>query len=166
MKCRRMKPTLALLALVSLPALALANPPPTRLQPGLWQFHYTSTVEMAGHAVPAMNQSAQQCIKDTNPAKLPLMPKLPANIHCSAPQMQTTAVNYNVRMSCTASEPNGMVTQLDEDFMIAPSDDGSQIRFDGTVHQRITGSSMPIPAALVKISAQGQRIGLCLAAKH
>ena len=166
MKCRRMKPTLALLALISLPALALANPPPTRLQPGLWQFHYTSTVEMAGHAVPAMNQSAQQCIKDTNPAKLPLMPKLPSNIKCTAPTLQTSDKGYHVTMACTASEPNGMVTQLDEDFMIAPSDDGSQIRFDGTVHQRITGSSMPIPAALVKISAQGQRIGLCLAAKH
>ena len=32
------------LALAALPALALANPPSTQLQPGLWQFHYTSTV--------------------------------------------------------------------------------------------------------------------------
>lgn len=166
MKCRRMKPTLALLALISLPALALANPPPTRLQPGLWQFHYRSTTEMEGHAIPAVNESTKQCIKDTNPAKLPLLPKLPANIKCTAPSLQTSDKGYHVTMACTASEPNGMVTQLDEDFMIAPSDDGSQIRFDGTVHQRITGSPMPIPAALVKISAQGQRIGLCLAAKH
>ena len=154
------------LALAALPALALANPSSTHLQPGLWQFHYHSTMEMAGHTVPAMNQSAQQCIKDTNPAKLPLMPKLPANITCTPPTLQTSNKGYHVTMSCTASEPNGMVTQLNEDFMIAPSDGGSQISFDGTVHQRITGSPMPIPAALVKISAMGHRIGLCLAPTH
>ena len=154
------------LALASLPLLALANPPSTHLQPGLWQFHYHSTVEMAGRTIPSMNQSAQQCIKDTNPAKLPLMPKLPPNITCTAPTLQTSNKGYHVTMACTASEPNGMVTHLNEDFMIAPSADGSQIRFDGTVHQRITGSPMPIPAALVKISAVGHRIGLCPASMH
>ncbi len=154
------------LALAALPALALANPPSTHLQPGLWQFHYHSSVEMAGRALPSMNQSAQQCIKDTDPAKLPLMPKLPANIKCTPPTLQTSDKGYHVTMACTASEPNGMVTQLNEDFMIAPSADGSRIRFDGTVHQRITGSPMPIPAALVKISALGHRIGLCPASMH
>ena len=154
------------LALAALPALALASPPSTRLQPGLWQFHYHSSVEMAGRAVPSMNQSAQQCIKDTDPAKLPLMPKLPPNIKCTPPTLQTSDKGYHVTMACTASEPNGMVTQLNEDFMIAPSADGSQISFDGTVHQRITGSPMPIPAALVKISAMGHRIGLCPAPTH
>lgn len=149
------------LVLAALPALALATPPSTHLQPGLWQFHYHSQVTMDGHAVPAMNQSAQQCIKDTDPAKLPLMPKLPANIKCTAPTLQTSNIGYHVTMSCTATEPNNMVTHLHESFEISPSDDGSQIRFDGTVHQRITGAPMPIPAALVNISAQGHRIGQC-----
>ena len=154
------------LALAALPALALANPPSTHLQPGLWQFHYTSTVRMVGLPVRAIDQSSKTCIKDTDPAKLPLMPKLPANIKCTPPTLQTSDKGYHVTMACTASEPNGMVTQLNEDFMIAPSADGSQISFDGTVHQRITGSPMPIPAALVKITALGHRIGLCPASMH
>ena len=166
MKCRHMKSALALLSLISLPALALVNPVPTRLQPGLWQFHYRSTTEMEGHAIPAIDHSAQQCIKDTDPAKLPLMPKLPANIKCTAPTLRTSAEGYHVTMACTASEPNGMVTPMDEVFMIAPSHNGSQITIDGTVHQRITGSPVPIPPVLVKISATGHRIGTCLAAKH
>ena len=166
MKFRRTN-TVALLALTMLPALALANPPPvTRLQPGLWQFHYTSTVQMTGAPVRAIDQTSRTCIKDTDPAKLPLMPKLPANIQCTAPTLQTTAKGYHVTMSCTASEAEGMVTHLDEDFMISPGDDGSQMRFDGTVHQRITGAPMPIPAALVKITAVGHRIGLCPATGH
>ena len=160
MKCRHMKSALALLGLISLPALALVNPVPTRLQPGLWQFHYRSTTEMEGHAIPAIDHSAQQCIKDTDPAKLP------ANIKCTAPTLRTSAKGYHVTMACTASEPNGMVTQMDEVFMIAPNHDGSQITIDGTVHQRITGSPVPIPPVLVKISATGHRIGTCLAAKH
>ncbi len=154
------------LALAALPALALANPPSTQLQPGLWQFHYTSTVHMVGLPVRAIDQTSKTCIKETDPAKLPLMPKLPANIKCTAPTLQTSAKGYHVTMSCTASEPDNMVTHLDEDFMISPSDDGSQIRFDGTVHQHITGSPMPIPAALVNISAQGHRVGLCPASMH
>jgi len=154
------------LALATLPALALANPPSTHLQPGLWQFHYHSTVQMAGRMLPAMNQSAQQCIKDTDPDKLPLMPKPPANIKCTPPTLQTSSRGYHVTLSCTASEPNGMVTQMDEDFMIAPSAGGSQISFDGTVHQHITGAPVPMPAVLVKISATGHRIGLCPASMH
>jgi hypothetical protein len=161
-----MKHSLALLALAMLPALAVATPPPTQLQPGLWQFHYQSSVDMAGRTIPPMHQSTQQCIKDTNPAKLPLMPALPANIKCSAPALQSSDKGYHVTLSCTASEPNGMVSKLDEDFMISPSDDGSQIAFNGTVHQTITGAPMPIPAALVKISAQGHRIGICPAPLH
>ena len=39
MKLRRMKHTPAMLALALLPTLALAAPPSTKLQPGLWQFH-------------------------------------------------------------------------------------------------------------------------------
>lgn len=166
MKSRRMKHSLALLALAMLPALAVATPPPTRLQPGLWQFHYHSQVTMAGHSVPPMDKTAKQCIKDADPAKLPLMPALPANIKCTAPAMQTGDKGYHVTLSCTASEPNGMVSKLNEDFMISPSDDGSQIAFNGTVHQTITGAPMPIPAALVKISAQGHRIGICPAPLH
>ena len=166
MKLRRMKHTPAMLALALLPTLALAAPPSTKLQPGLWQFHYQSSVDMAGRTIPPMSQSAEQCIKDTEPDKLPLMPKLPANIQCTAPQMQTSDKGYHVTMSCTANEPNGMTTRLNEDFMISPSNDGSQISFDGTVHQSIVGAPVPIPAALVKISAQGQRIGLCPVPKH
>ena len=84
MKLRRMKHTPAMLALALLPTLALAAPPSTKLQPGLWQFHYQSSVDMAGRTIPPMSQSAEQCIKDTEPDKLPLMPKLPANIQCTA----------------------------------------------------------------------------------
>lgn len=154
------------LALAAPSALALANPPSTHLQPGLWHFRYHSTVQMDGHTVPSTNLSAQRCLKDTDPAKLPLMPKLPPNIQCTAPTLRTSAKDYHVTMSCTASEPNGMVSHLDEDFAITPSDDGNQISFDGTVHQRITGSSMPIPAALVKISATGRHVGQCPASPH
>ncbi len=158
--------SLLCLVLAATSTLALANQASTHLQPGLWRFHYHSTVQMDGRTIPSMNQSAQQCITDTDPAKLPLMPKLPPNIHCTAPTLQTSTKGYHVTMSCTASEPNGMVSQLGEDFMIAPSDDGNQISFDGTVHQRITGSAMPIPAALVKISATGHHVGLCPASAH
>ena len=166
MKCCHMKSTVALLALISLPVLAWANPPPTRLQPGLWQFHYRSTTEMEGRVIPAIHQSARKCIKDTNPAKLPLMPKLPANIKCTAPTLQTSDKGYHVTMACTASVPNGMVTQMNEVFWIAPSNKGSQITIDGTVHQRIMGSPVPIPPVLVKISATGHRVGVCKAAKY
>lgn len=161
MQSRHMKHHLALLALGLLPALAVATPPPTRLQPGLWQFHYRSSVNMAGRTIPSMNRSAQQCIKDTNLAKLPLMPALPANIKCSAPTLQSSDPGYHVTLSCSAHEPHGMVSTLDEDFLIVPSDAGSRIAFTGTVHQTTTGAPVPIPAALVKISAQGHRIGIC-----
>lgn len=166
MKFRHMKSTLAVLAVISLPALAVTSAPPTRLQPGLWQFHYQSMTDMGGHAIPGINQSTQKCIRDTNPAKLPLMPKLPGNIKCTAPILQTVSGGYHVTMACTASEPNGLVTQMDEVFTIAPSADGSQITIDGTVHQHITGSPVPIPPVLVTVSATGHRIGTCFAAKH
>ena len=166
MKVRRAKPHLALFALALLPALALATPAPTKLQPGLWQFHYHSQVAMAGHSVPPMDKTSRQCIKETDPTKLPLMPTLPANIKCTAPDMQSSDKGYHVTMSCTASEPHGMVSELDENFMISPNHDGSQIAFNGTVQQTITGAPVPIPAALVKISAQGHRIGTCPAPKH
>ncbi|MHB1616134.1 MAG: DUF3617 domain-containing protein [Metallibacterium sp.] len=166
MKIRHIDLRLSALALALLPALVLANPPPTKLQPGLWQFRYHSAVDMAGRTIPPMNQTAQQCIKETDPAKLPLMPALPANIKCTAPDMQTSGKGYHVTMSCTASEANGMVSKLREDFMISPSHDGSQIAFYGTVQQTITGAPVSIPAASVKISAQGHRIGICPAPKR
>ena len=152
----------AALALALLPAIARATPPSTQLQPGLWMFHYTSTVQMFAGAARTIHQTARECIKDTNPAKVPLMAKLPPNIHCTAPALQVIAQGYHVTMACTASEPNGMVTHLAEDFVITPGNDGSQISFAGTVHQRITGAPVAIPAAAVHISAQGHRIGLCL----
>ena len=155
----------AALALALLPAIARATPPSTKLQPGLWMFHYTSTVQMFAGAARTIHQTARECIKDTNPAKVPLMAKLPPNIHCTAPALQVIAHGYHVTMVCTASEPNGMVTHLAEDFVITPGNDGSQISFAGTVHQRITGAPVSIPAATVHISAQGHRIGLCLGAK-
>ena len=65
------------LSVALLPALAQAAPPSTRLQPGLWMFHYTSTVRMFDGAVQTIHQSARECIKSTNPAKVPLMAKLP-----------------------------------------------------------------------------------------
>ena len=155
----------AALALALLPAIAKATPPSTQLQPGLWMFHYTSTVQMFAGAARTIHQTARECIRDTNPAKVPLMAKLPPNIHCTAPALQVIAQGYHVTMACTASEPNGMVTHLAEDFVITPGNDGSQISFAGTVHQRITGAPVSIPAATVHISAQGHRIGLCLGAK-
>ena len=154
------------LSVALLPALAQAAPPSTRLQPGLWMFHYTSTVRMFAGAVQTIHQSARECIKSTSPAKVPLMAKLPPNIHCTAPALQVLAKGYHVTMACTASEPNGMVTHLDEDFRITPGNDGSQISFAGVVHQHITGAPVDIPAATVKISAQGHRIGLCLESKR
>lgn len=166
MNRRHMKSTLALLALSSLPALALTSPPATRMEPGLWQFHYQSTTEMDGHVIPTISRTTRKCIRNTNPATLPLMPKVPANVKCSTPTLQTIDKGYHVTMACTASESNGMVTQLDEAFMITPRDGGSQISIDGTVHQRITGSPMPIPPVLVKISATGRRIGMCRTAKE
>ncbi len=150
-----------LLALIPLASIALAAPPPTRLNPGQWHFTYHSTVAMAGRAIPPTSETVTRCIKDTDPDKLPLMPKLPSNIQCTAPALQTSAQGYHVTMSCTASEPNGMHSQIDEDFMILPGKDGNSITLDGTTHQRITGAPVPIPAALVKITAQGQRIGAC-----
>ncbi len=166
MNSRHMKSALALLTLISLSGLALATPPTTRLQPGSWEFHYRSTVQTSGHTMPTIDQSAQQCIRDTDPTKLPLMPKLPANIKCTAPTLRTSHKGYHVTMVCTATEPNGMLTRMAESFMIAPSDDGSQVTIDGTVHQRITGSPVPIPPVLVKISVAGHRTGLCLTATH
>ena len=156
----------ASLALALLPALAMATPPSTQLQPGLWKFRYTSTVTMFGGATRTINQNSRECIKSSNPAKVPLMAKLPPNIHCTTPAMQVIAKGYHVTMACTASEPNGMVTHLDEDFRITPGSDGSQISFAGVVHQRITGAPVAIPAATVHISAQGHRIGVCQGLKH
>ena len=155
----------AALALALLPAIARATPPSTKLQPGLWMFHYTSTVQMFAGAVRTIHQTSRECIKNTNPAKIPLMAKLPPNIQCTAPALQIIAKGYHVTMACTASEPNGMVTHLDEDFVITPGSGGSQISFAGTVHQRITGAPVSIPATTVHISAQGHRIGLCLGSK-
>lgn len=166
MNSRTMKPALALLAFISLPGLALATPPKTRLQPGSWEFHYRSTVQTSGHTMPTIDQSAQQCIKDTSPTKLPLMPKPPANIKCTAPILRTRGKAYHVTMVCTATEPDGMLTRMAESFMIAPSDDGGRVTIDGTVHQRITGSPVPIPPVLVKISVAGHRTGKCLATTH
>jgi len=155
-----MKTAVGITALLLVPALALAAPS-TRMQPGLWKFDYHTSVEMGGRKMPVEASSVQRCITETNPEKLPLMPKLPANIHCSAPQMQTTAVNYNVRMSCTASEPNGMLTNLDEDFFITPGPHGDTLQIKGTVHERITGGPIPLPSALTHIEADGRRLGAC-----
>ncbi|MGC8518988.1 MAG: DUF3617 domain-containing protein [Steroidobacteraceae bacterium] len=153
--------------LALLPALAAANPPPpTRLQPGLWEFHYHSQVTMSGRSIPPMSLSAKRCITGSALAQLPLMPKPPGNIKCTAPRLTTSASGYSVRMSCTASEPDGMVSELDEHFLILPAASGKRIRFKGTVHQKVTGSPVPIPAALVHIDATGQRLGTCSAAKR
>ena len=166
MKSRFRTLAAASLALALLPALARAAPPSMKLQPGLWIFHYTSAVQMLAGAVQTINQSSRECIKSSNPAKVPLMAKLPPNIHCTAPTLQVIAKGYHVAMACTASEPNGMITHLDEAFRITPGNDGSQISFAGVVHQRVTGAPVPIPAATVHISAQGHRVGLCLGSKH
>ncbi len=159
-----MKRTL-LLALIPLAPIALAAPPSTRLNPGQWRFAYHSAVTMAGRAIPRTSETTTQCIKTTDPAKLPLMPKLPSNIQCTKPALQTNAQGYHLTMSCAATEPNGMHSQLDEDFLILPGKDGNSINLDGTVHQHITGAPVPIPAALVKITAEGHRIGACPAGK-
>ena len=165
MKSRHQNLASALLVLALLSALARATPPSTKLQPGLWLFHYTSTVQMFAVGTRTINQTSRECIKNANPAKIPLMAKLPPNIQCTAPALEVIAKGYHVTMACAASEPNGMVTHLDEDFVIMPGNGGSQISLAGTVHQRITGAPVSIPAATVHISAQGHRIGLCLGPK-
>lgn len=160
MKFRAMPIVLALF-----PLAALAAPAPAGLQTGLWQFQYHTTAEMEGHAMPAMDKTGEHCVTEADPAKLPLMPTLPPNVQCTSPQLQSSDKGYHVTMSCTAAVAHGMVSQLDEDFMISPADDGNRLAIEGTVHQRITGSPVPIPAAIVKISAHAHRIGACPAGK-
>lgn len=165
MKSRYLRFAAVLLALALLPALAMASPPSTRLKRGLWIFHYQSTVQMYGKAM-TTHQSTRECIKNSNPGKMQWMRKMPPNIKCTAPTLQIIGKGYHVTMSCTANEPNGMVTHMNEDFLMTLRDSGSQMSYTGTVHQRITGTPVPIPATQVKISAQGHRLGPCAAPKH
>jgi hypothetical protein len=158
---------LILVGLIALPAMASAGgPPPARLRPGLWQFHYHSTTEMNGHALPGTRQSVRQCVKNTDPAKIPLLPHLPPNIKCTAPALTVTAAGYQVRLSCTAAESNGMVSRLEEEFQIMPSKDGDRMTLAGTVHQAIVGGPVAIPPVRVQIVARGQRIGVCPVPAH
>ena len=161
MKAGRLKILCAPLALLLPPASSTAASPPPTLKPGLWAFHYTSTVQMLAGAVRTRNQTSRECIKDTNPARIPLMAKLPPNIRCAAPALQVIAKGYHVTMACTAREPNGMIAHMDENFVIMPGNGGSQISLAGTVHERITGAPVSIPATMVRISAQGHRTGSC-----
>lgn len=159
-----MKIRMSPVVLAMLPALALAQPPATRLQPGLWRFHYRTEVYMPSRSIPPQASTVQRCIANTDPQKLPLLPKLPGNIRCTPPQLQTSASNYHVTMSCTASEAGGMVSKMDEDFVITPGPHGDSMRFSGTVHQRITGMPVAIPPVTSHIRADGRRVGPCSAA--
>lgn len=159
-----MKIFLRIAALLLTPALAQAAPPP-QIQSGLWRFDYRSSVAMSGQQLPAQASSAQRCLTGTGPGKLPLMPKLPPNVHCTAPQMQGSSASYKVRLSCTADAPNGMVIATNGDFLITPSLRGDTMRFHGILQERIAGGPIPLPPALVTITADGRRIGACQSAR-
>lgn len=165
MRIRHFTTAIVPLTFAVLPALAMAGPPATHMTPGLWTFHYQSTVNVYGRVM-TTHQSSRECVKDGNPAKMQWMRKMPANIKCTAPTLQVVGKGYHVTMSCTANEPNGMVTHMNEDFLMTLLDNGDQMNYTGTVDQHITGTPVPIPATHVNLSAHGKRLGPCLAPKR
>lgn len=134
-----------------------AQPPSTRLNPGLW--HYSSTSQYLGHTI---HREWKHCLTSTQGAVRGLNRPAPGSkLSCNPPTLaQDTNGGYHTTMDCTMS--GGMVNaQIHEDFHLRASAGGDHFQANGIVEENLTIPGAGQRHIQVNTIVKAQRTGAC-----